>query len=67
MNKLGTAVAQSGGCKATFVRQTYAEISCAVARGNTRMFVAGLSARWRKAGAAFQPAYDTCISGPCEA
>ena len=67
INKMGSAVAQGGGCKAAFVRQTYAEISCAMARGNARMFVAGLCARLRKAGAAFQPAFDTCISGPCEA
>ena len=62
---MGSCVAENGGCKRTFVRHMYEAMSCALARGNTRMFVHGLGARLRKAGGAFQAPYDVCISGHC--
>ena len=66
VNQMGNEVAEKGGCKRTFVRHVYEGISCGLARGNTAMFVKGLCARLRKAGGAFQPAYEVCISDHCD-
>ena len=66
INMLGTFVAENGGCKRTFVRYQYEAISCAVARGNTRMYSMGLHARLRGTGSDFRPAYNACISGHCD-
>ena len=38
IDKLGIHVGEGGGCKRTFVRHILESVSCALARGNTRMY-----------------------------
>ena len=66
INKLGTQVGEGGGCKRTFVRHMQESISCALARGNTRMYNSCLFQRLRGAGSGFEMPYDAVVSGHCD-
>ena len=66
INDMGGEVQKKGGCKRTFVRRMYESVSCALARGNARMYNQGLCARLRKAGSSFQPAFDVVVSELCD-
>ena len=67
INKLGNNVGESGGCKRTFVRHMLESISCALARGNTRMYNVCLFQRLRGAGSGFELPYEAVVSGHCDA
>ena len=65
LSELGDMVAQGGGSKRAFVRQFRTELSCALVRGNARMYAHALTNVVRASGGAFQAGYDVPVSGPC--
>ena len=65
-NELGEAVAQGGGCKKTYMRAFWTELSCALCRGLGRQYNKTEVNVLRASGDHFQMGHDVVISGHCD-
>ena len=65
-NELGEAVAQGGGCKKTYMRAFWTELSCALCRGLGRQYNKTEVNVLRASGDHFQMGHEVVISGHCD-